>query len=63
MADDKVAYTVEEAARLIGYSRSAMYQAIKEGVITSVRVSKRRTVITRAELLRWLDKAQAHRAR
>ena len=38
---DKLAYTVEEAARLLGIGRSAAYEGVRTGQIPSIRIGRR----------------------
>lgn len=57
MAEEKVAYSIEEAAHVLGFSRSAMYDAVKNGKIPFIKLSKRRTIIPRAALMKWLETA------
>lgn len=57
---DKLAYTVEEAGRAIGLSRSTVFDMIRLGQLQAKKV-RGRTVITRPELLRVIDAAPAAR--
>jgi excisionase family DNA binding protein len=56
MNDDRIALSVEEAAKLVGVGRATMYQACRERVIPSTRIG-RRLVIGRNALLKLLDRA------
>jgi excisionase family DNA binding protein len=44
----KLAYTIEEAASIVGRTRTALYDAICKGEIDSYRDGKRRMVSRRA---------------
>jgi excisionase family DNA binding protein len=44
----KLAYGITEAALLIGKSRSALYEAMGSGAITSYRDGRRRMISARA---------------
>ena len=43
---------VEEAARLMGVSRSTAYRAVTSGAIPSIRLTQRTTVVPTAAFLR-----------
>jgi excisionase family DNA binding protein len=51
---EALAYSVVDAAKLLGTSRSAIYLELKAGRMTG-RKSGRRTLIPRAEIDRWLS--------
>jgi excisionase family DNA binding protein len=51
---EAIAYTTERAAEIVGRSRTRIKKAIREGDLVA-RKDGRATVITRAELLRWVD--------
>lgn len=46
--------TVDEAANLLGVSRSSAFEAVKRGDIPSIRIG-RRIVISRAKLMAMID--------
>jgi excisionase family DNA binding protein len=48
--------TVEEAARVLGISRSSAYEAVRRGELPTVRIG-RRYVVPRVALERLLDQA------
>jgi excisionase family DNA binding protein len=58
LTDDRLTWTVPEAARLLGISKDSAYEAARRGDLP-VRVIGRRTLIPRAALLRLLDEAHA----
>ena len=60
-ASDKLAYTVEEAGRAIGVSRSTVFDMIRVGELTAKKL-RGRTVIARIELQRVLTEAPDARA-
>ena len=60
-AADKLAYTVEEAGRAIGVSRSTVFDMIRVGELTAKKL-RGRTVIARIELQRVLTEAPNARA-
>lgn len=49
----RLTYTVEEAAELLGISRSGAYEAVRAGVIPAERIG-RRWVVPRGRLHAWL---------
>lgn len=57
-----LAHQVTEAARRLGIGRSLMYELIKAGRIKAIKIHSR-TVITDAELRRFLAEAEAEAAR
>lgn len=61
MAADKLAYTVEEAGRAIGVSRSTVFDMIRMRELQAKKL-RGRTLIARAELQRVLMEAPDARA-
>lgn len=57
-ANDKLTLTTDEAADLLGISRSAAYNAVATGEIPSVRIG-RRILIPRARLIEMLNHTDA----
>jgi excisionase family DNA binding protein len=53
-SDDRLTWTVAEAARLLGVSRTCAYEAAHRGELP-VRTIGRRMVVPRSALLRLLD--------
>jgi excisionase family DNA binding protein len=53
---ERLAYSVREAAKICGMSKSTMYRLAESGRLRFKRVGKR-TLVTREELLRFLDEA------
>lgn len=51
---DRLVYTVEEAAQLLGISRAFAYEAVQRGEIPSMRIG-RRILVPKAALQRMLD--------
>jgi excisionase family DNA binding protein len=51
---EKRAFSVAEAARLLGLSRNSTYQAVHSGVIPSIRVEGR-ILIPKVALDKWLS--------
>ena len=58
LTDDRLTWTVPEAARLLGISKDCAYDAARRGDLP-VRVIGRRVVVPRTALLRLLDEAHA----
>lgn len=52
-APRRLAYTVEEAARIVGVSRSLLYEEIRDGRLP-VRKLRSRTLVRRLDLAAWL---------
>jgi excisionase family DNA binding protein len=59
--DDRLTWTVPEAARLLGISKDTAYEAARRGELP-VKVIGRRLLVPRGALLRLLDGAEAERA-
>jgi excisionase family DNA binding protein len=51
--EDRLVFTVEEAAQLLGISRSFAYEAVQRGEIPSMRIG-RRILVPKTALLRFL---------
>ncbi|MEX0451787.1 helix-turn-helix domain-containing protein [Spiribacter sp. 218] len=51
---NQLAYGVKDAVRILGISRSLLYQEMKAGRIKSVKVG-RRTLIRRVDAEAWLE--------
>ena len=58
---DKLAYTVEEAGRAIGVSRSTVFDMLRMGELLAKKL-RGRTLIARTELQRVLTEAPDARA-
>lgn len=56
MTADRIAYTIQEAAEVIGVSPDTIRRAIRDGDIEA-RYLTRRPSIHRDELQRWFDSA------
>ena len=52
--DNRLVFTVEEAAQLLGISRSFAYEAARRGEIPSMRIG-RRILVPKAALERFLE--------
>jgi len=52
--EERLTFTVTEAAKLLGISRPAMYEAIRTNQIPSVRIG-RRIIIPRVALINFLE--------
>lgn len=55
-AADRLAYSVEEAARITGLSRDLLYDQMRTGKLSYLKVGRRR-VITRQHLEAFLTRA------
>jgi excisionase family DNA binding protein len=55
--EDRLVFTVEEAAQLLGISRSFAYEAVERGEIPSMRIG-RRILVPKIALERFLSQAQ-----
>jgi excisionase family DNA binding protein len=53
-AEERLAYSVDEAARLTGLSRDLLYDQMRHGNLLYIKVGRRR-VITRQHLEQFLD--------
>ena len=54
LSADRLAYSVEEAAKVIGVGRTLTWALVRSGDIPSVRVAGR-VLIRRRQLIEWLD--------
>lgn len=54
--------SVEEAARLVGHSRSGIYEVIAQGQLKAFKLGKRRLILM-AELKAWIERAAQAGAR
>ncbi|MFU8817404.1 MAG: helix-turn-helix domain-containing protein [Pseudomonadales bacterium] len=54
----RLSYSVEEAATLLGVSRRTMYKLFSQGLVRTRKIGSRR-VVTRAELLSFLERGAA----
>ena len=57
--ENRLVFTVEEAAQLLGISRSFAYEAVHRGEIPSMRIG-RRILVPKAALQRFLDSPSAN---
>jgi excisionase family DNA binding protein len=57
LSDDRLTWTIAEAAELLGISRASAYEAAHRGELP-VKVIGRRMLVPRMALLRLLDGAQ-----
>lgn len=48
--------SVEEAARLVGHSRSGIYEVIARGELKAFKLGKRRLILM-VELKAWIERA------
>ena len=53
--EERVTYTVLEAAKILGLSRSGAFEAVKRGFIPHLRIGKR-ILIPRAAIEKMLEK-------
>jgi hypothetical protein len=51
---DRIAYSLSEAARVAGVSRTRIFDAVRRRELT-VRKAGRSTIVTRDELLVWIN--------
>ena len=51
---ERLTYSVEEAARLLGISRNSAYEAVRRGEIPTIRIG-RRILIPRSRLEAMMD--------
>ncbi len=56
MPDDRLTYTVDEVAKMLGISRGLAYEMVNRGELPSIRLGRRVLVPYRA-FHRWLDEA------
>lgn len=55
VSGQKLAISVDEAARILGISRNLAYEAVRRGDIPSIRVGQKRILIPVRALERLLD--------
>lgn len=51
-----ISVSVEEAASLVGHSRSGIYKAIAQGELKAFKLGKRRLILM-TELRAWIERA------
>lgn len=56
MAYDRLTYTVDEVAEMLGISRGLAYEMVRRGELPSIRLGRRLLVPCRA-FHRWLEEA------
>jgi excisionase family DNA binding protein len=56
--DERITFTVEEAARVLGISRAKAYQCVRSGEIPSIRFG-RRMLVPRVALAKLVDPSSA----
>ena len=61
VGNERLVYTVEEAGRLLGLSRSSSYEGVRTGSIPSIRVGGR-VLVPKKALEKLLDSAGQLRA-
>jgi len=54
--------SVEDAARIVGYSRSGVYELIAKGQIKTFKLGRRRLILM-SELKAWIERAAKEGAR
>jgi excisionase family DNA binding protein len=59
--DRQLAFSPAQAAEVLSISRGLIYELLASGEITGRKIGKR-TVITRSELVRYLDSLPAYQA-
>lgn len=58
----QLSVSVEEAARLVGHSRSGIYEVIASGELKAFKLGKRRLILM-TELRAWIERAAKTGAR
>ena len=53
---ERIAYTIDEAARLIGFSRSWLYAYLANGELRSIKIGPKKRLILRSDLLAFVEK-------
>lgn len=61
-ATPQLSMSVEEAARLTGYTRSGIYEVIASGDLKAFKLGKRRLILM-TELRAWIERAAKAGAR
>lgn len=56
MTNDKAAYSVPEAAQVLGISKSLLYTLIGRGEIPYCRIGEKRILIPANKLKEWLNR-------
>jgi len=55
MAEERLVYSVTEAAQLLDISRGSAYSLVKQGLLPAIRVGRRRYVIPKIKLMAMLE--------
>jgi len=53
---ERLVYTIPQVAELLGLSQSYVYQLVKEDVIPSIKLGRRR-VISKEKFHKWLEES------
>ncbi|MEG0692179.1 MAG: helix-turn-helix domain-containing protein [Oscillospiraceae bacterium] len=53
---DKMTFSVQEAAEVMGISHSKMYQMVREDIVPNIKLGKR-YVIPKAKFVDWVNNA------
>ena len=53
---DRIAYSPDEAARAVGFSRNGLYAYIASGELRSFKVGRKKRLILRADLLAFVER-------
>lgn len=61
-SEDRLVYTPEEARKLIGCSRSVIYENLRQNLIPHFKLG-RKYIIPKHGFHRWLDEATLHNDR
>lgn len=55
--DERLAFSVAQAARLLGISKNLAYQLASDGRLPTIRISEKRLIVPRRALERFLERA------
>jgi excisionase family DNA binding protein len=58
MDDEKLVYTIEQAAEKLSLSRATAYQLAREGRLPVIRISDRRLIVPKRALEKMLEAGQ-----
>lgn len=58
MTNERIAYSVDGVAELLGISRPTAYQLVKREDFPSIRLSQRRIVVPADALREWLNRSE-----
>lgn len=54
--NDKTILTIDDVSKILGISKGTCYKLARAEDFPSIRISRRRIIVPRQQLMNWLDK-------